>query len=141
MGRALLSTEQVNDDGGPVGGIGARSGAGAREVGGDGSSATAKKLRHVANLLENAGAPYSEELAVAWITPFSDDPDPSYVVEQWLNAGWRDPWLVGAAVSIFSDLENAMLGMGYVGATTGSPYSLDLVRRLLEAQERLRCEP
>ena len=108
---------------------------------GEGSSEIAKKMRHIANLLENAGAPYSEALAAAWITPFSDDPDPSFVVEQWLNAGWQDPRLVGAAVSIFGDLETAMLGLGYVGASTRSSYSLDLVRDLLEARERLSREP
>lgn len=126
-----------------MGGIGVR--AGAREgyevevVGGE-ISDTAKKLRHIANLLENAGAPYSEELAAAWITPFSDDPDPSYVVEQWLIAGWRDPWLVAAAVSIFADLENAIVGIGYVGAAPDSLYSLELVGRLLEARERIQGE-
>lgn len=140
VGRALRSTEQINEEGLPPGGIGVRSGARQSrlvDVGGEEPSETAKKLRHIANLLENAGAPCSEELAVAWITPFSDDPDPSHVVEQCLNAGWRDPWLLGAAVSIFGDLENALLGMESIGATTGSLYSLDLVRRLLEAREHL----
>lgn len=101
-------------------------------------SETAKKVRHIANLLETAGAPYSEDLAAAWITPFCDDPDPSYVVELWLAAGWRDPWLVAAVVDIFDDLEHATAAMRYVDADLGSSYSLVLIRRLLEAQEELQ---
>jgi hypothetical protein len=141
--RRGLGQRSVRRRGASVALITIRSGAAESDgtnVGLGEPSETTKKIRHIANLLENAGAPYSESLAAAWIAPFNDDPDPSYAVEQWLDAGWRDPWLVAAAVSIFAELENAMAAMRYLGADAGSRYTLELVRGLLEAHEELQRE-
>lgn len=99
---------------------------------------TARKLKHIAKLLESVGAPYSEDLAAAWIAPFNDETDPSFTVEQWLSAGWRDPRLVGAAVGIFGSLERAQRGMALLGIDPGSPYQFHLIRLMLEARELLQ---
>ena len=104
----------------------------------DEPSETAKKLKHVAKLLESAGAAYSEDLAAAWIAPFNDEADPSFTIEQWLIAGWQDPRLVGAAMSIFGNLERAHWCLAQLGVDPGSLYCLHLIRLMLEAHELLQ---
>ena len=104
----------------------------------DGPSETTKKVKHVAKLLESAAVPYSEDLAAAWIAPFNDETDPSFTIEQWLTAGWRDPRLVAAALSIFGSLERAQGCMAQLNIDSGSLYRPHLVRLMLEALEWLQ---
>lgn len=104
----------------------------------DEPSEIAKKVKHVAKLLESAGVAYSEDLAAAWIAPFNDEADPLFTIEQWLKAGWRDPRLVAAAMSIFGNLERAQWCMEQLGVDSASLYRLQLVRLMLEAHEVLQ---
>jgi hypothetical protein len=104
----------------------------------DGPSETTKRVKHVAKLLESAAVPYSEDLAAAWIAPFNDEADPSFTIEQWLTAGWRDPRLVAAALSIFGSLERAQWCMAQLDVDPGSLYAAHLVRQMLEAHEWLQ---
>lgn len=104
----------------------------------DEPSETAKKVKHLAKLLEGVAVAYSEDLAVAWIVPFNDEADPLFAIERCLNAGWRDPWLLGAAIGIFGSLDRAESCMEQLGIDLGSAYGFELVRLMLEVNELLQ---
>lgn len=87
----------------------------------------------MAGILADAGFPYSEELAAEWIAPFLDELDPTFIVLQWLEAGWRDARLVAAAQRICGTADRATNCMELLAIETSSPLQDWIVDGLREA--------
>jgi hypothetical protein len=96
-----------------------------------------RSRRHVAGLLESVGFAYSEDRAATWIAPFADELDPTFVIAQWLDAGWRDAQLVAAAQSICGSVERATDCMALLGIETSSLHEDSIVRGLMDAVGQL----
>lgn len=89
-----------------------------------------RKCRHVRSLLAALDAGSAAELGDAWTLVFADDGDPTYAVQDWFEAGWRDPLLAGAALRICGCRTRAEQCMALLGRDPGERYHHDIVAGL-----------
>jgi hypothetical protein len=96
------------------------------------------KCRHLSGVLACAGLDDSEDLAAAWLVAFYDEEDPTFVVVEWIQAGWRDPLLIGAVLRICGDRSRAEACLGLIGIDVGTDYDQDFLRHISAAVNRLQ---
>lgn len=93
-----------------------------------------KKCRFVHNLLVAQRIPAcSPRDAAAWTLAFADEGDPTFPILEWLNAGWRDPLVVNAALRICGTRERAEACLDQIGRDLAGPYEHQIVLELAEA--------
>lgn len=80
----------------------------------------------------------SPDDAEAWTLPFADEGDPTFPIRDWIEAGWRDPVLVDAALRVCGTRVKAEACMAHVELDVGSPYEPEMVQALAEAMLHLK---
>jgi hypothetical protein len=71
------------------------------------------------------------------VVVFFDEADPTFSVLDWIEAGWRDPHLVNAALRICGDRGAAEACMDLLQADVGSVYRHPVDRMLAQAMAAL----
>jgi hypothetical protein len=98
----------------------------------------ARKCRHVNNILVRFGVPTMADGAAAhWVEAFADEADPTFSVLDWLEAGWRDPRLVRAALVVCGDRQNAEACMAFLRKDVGCVHRARHDRMLARAMAQL----
>jgi hypothetical protein len=93
-----------------------------------------RKCCRVHRLLEAQRVPKcSAAIGAAWALAFADEGDPTFCVLEWVEAGWKDPLLVDAALRICGTRELAEACMHRIREEVGGRYSHSLVARLATA--------
>ena len=70
------------------------------------------------------------EAASAWVLAFADEGDPTFCVAEWIEAGWRDPCVVDAAVRICGTRADAEACMVALDCDLAMAYEYGIVHAL-----------
>ena len=97
-----------------------------------------KRCHHVAKLLRFFGLNDDANAAAAWVVAFVDDEDPTFAVEEWVNAGWRDPRAVSIALHVCGDRLTTERCIAWLGLKTNMRGRRGLSLQLAAAMLALR---
>jgi hypothetical protein len=90
-----------------------------------------RRCFHVARVLRGSDVAHPELVAPAWVAAVADEADPTFSIREWVEAGWRDPVLVGAVVRILSSRAAAEDALNQCGYALNASYSSELMWKLM----------
>jgi hypothetical protein len=103
-----------------------------------------RKCSHVDRLLVALGGSDPVGAAGTWTLAFADEPDPTFCVREWVEAGWRDPLLVHVALRVCLTRAMAEACMHWLGKDLSEHYDrasiVELARAMVALTESAKPE-